>query len=127
MMTAAPRTGTSKMTAVRSTLKRAGLVLACAALGSSFIAQPAAADSGTFYKSRSGCVYTGGISALHNYAWTRKDSGECLGHGWLRIQHSDGTYWEGHSTPGVTYSTVQNGIVRAWHKTQSGEDWVQSH
>lgn len=115
------------MTKRRSTLTKAGILLAVTTMGGTLLAPPALAHTGTYYKSRSGCVYTGGLSAQHNYAWTRKDSGGCAGHGWLRVQRSDGTFWEDHAAGGITMSTGVGGMSHAWHKTQSNESWVRSH
>ncbi|MEU7607114.1 hypothetical protein [Streptomyces sp. NPDC041003] len=52
------------------TLRNATAVLAFAGAAVSLAVQPAVAHSGYFYKKRSGCVYTGGLSAGHEYAWT---------------------------------------------------------
>jgi hypothetical protein len=115
------------MTKARSTLTKVGTALAFTALSTTLVAQPAAAHSGTYYKSRSGCVYTGGFSYYHDYAYTRKDAGGCTGHAWLRVQRSNGTYWEGHYAGFISVSTADYGMIHAWHKTQSGESWVASH
>ena len=113
--------------AKRSSLTKAGMILAFTAVGSTLLVSPASAHSGSYYKARSGCVYTGGISALHNYAWTRKDTGSCAGDAWLRVQFSNGTFWENHALPGISISTGEGGIIHSWHKSQSGESYVQSH
>ncbi|MEE6311408.1 hypothetical protein V1634_31740 [Plantactinospora veratri] len=67
------------------------------------------------------------MSNLHNYAWTVRSSGNCAGHGWLRVQYANGTYEEFHGDPGTSVSTGTNGIRHAWHKTQESESWGQSH
>jgi hypothetical protein len=115
------------MATARSMLAKSGAIIAVAVLGGALFTQPAAAHSGSFYKERSGCVYTGGMSALHNYAWTEKNSGGCSGHAWLRVRYNDGSYWEGSNATRITMSTGTNGMTNAWHKTQSSESWVASH
>ncbi|MFD6892148.1 hypothetical protein [Streptomyces sp. NPDC059957] len=116
------------MNSVGRRLRNATAVLTLAGAAFSMAIQPATAHSGYFYKSRSGCVYTGGLSAAHNYAWTVKDKGDCAGHAWLLVQYSTGKWSaEEHASGSVSLSTGTEGIAHAFHKTQSGESWVQSH
>ncbi|EDY49935.1 hypothetical protein [Streptomyces clavuligerus] len=116
------------MRTVARTLRNITAVFAFAGAAVSLAVQPAAAHSGYFYKSRNGCVYTGGLSAIHNYAWTVKDSGGCAGHAWLQVRYSNGVWSDPiHAAGRVSISTGTNGIAEAWHKTQSDENWVRSH
>ncbi|MDX5456333.1 hypothetical protein [Micromonospora tulbaghiae] len=115
------------MGSVRKIVKGAGIALAVTGLVAVTAPQSASAHSGSYYKSRSGCVYTGGFSTYHSYAWTRKDSGSCSGHAWLKVQFDDGSYYENHALPGVSISDVDYGMTHAWHKSQSSESYVQSH
>ncbi|MFB7176792.1 hypothetical protein ACFCYI_03665 [Streptomyces sp. NPDC056257] len=116
------------MTSVRRTLRNTTAVLAFAGAAVSLAVQPAVAHSGYFYKKRNGCVYTGGLSAGHEYAWTTKDSGDCAGHAWLLVKYSNGKWSDPvHASGSVSLTANWGGIVEAWHKTQSDEGWVQSH
>ncbi len=115
------------MKSMSRTLRNATAVLAFAGAAVSLAVQPAVAHSGYFYKKRSGCVYTGGLSAGHEYAWTRKDSGDCAGHAWLLVKLSNGKWSEVHESGSVSITSGWNGISEAWHKTQANEDWVRSH
>ncbi|MDQ0935107.1 hypothetical protein [Streptomyces turgidiscabies] len=116
------------MKSVGRKLRNATVVLTMGGAALSMAIQPAAAHSGYWHKSRSGCSYSGGLSALHNYAWTTKDSGGCSGHAWLQVQYSNGAWSaEVHESGSVSISTGTNGISHAYHKTQSGEGWGQSH
>ncbi|WP_404953279.1 hypothetical protein [Streptomyces sp. 147326] len=116
------------MKSVSRTLRNATAVLAFVGAAVSLAVQPAVAHSGSFYKKRSGCVYTGGLSAGHEYAWTRKDSGDCAGHAWLRVKFSNGQWSdEVHESRSVSITANWGGIAEAWHKTQAGESWVRSH
>lgn len=112
-------------------MARAGLgikvavILASLGLCGAIAVQPAAAHATGYSKDRSGCHYSGGVASLHNYAWTQKDSGNCTGHAWLRVQYTNGIFsGDLHAAGRVE---VYGPILHAWHKSQSGESWVQSH
>jgi len=116
------------MKSVGRKLRNTTAVLAVTGAALSMAVQPATANSGYFSKTRNGCSYAGGLSALHNYAWTVKNSGSCAGHAWLQVQYSNGTWSaQEHAAGSVSLSTGTNGIIHAYHKTQEGESWVASH
>jgi len=100
-------------------------VLAATSVGSLAAAQPASAHIGSWSKSRSGCLYVGGVSSFHNYAFTRKDHGSCAGHAWLQVQYTNGTWSTQLHAPVAV--EIYGSILHAYHKSQSGESWGQSH
>jgi hypothetical protein len=104
---------------------KAAAVLSLVGLSGVLAVQPAAAHATGYSKSRSGCHYSGGVASLDTFAWTQKDSGNCSGHAWVRVQFTDGTYSGDVHAPGR--AEVYGPVRHAWHKTQSGESWVQSH
>ena len=101
------------------------VVVATIGLGGLTAVQPAGAHPGSYSKSRSGCHYSGGVASLDDYAWTKKDSGDCAGHAWLRVQYRDGSYSPDLHAAGR--AEAYGPIRHAWHKSQAGEGWVQSH
>ncbi|MFI7131583.1 hypothetical protein ACIBQ1_38315 [Nonomuraea sp. NPDC050153] len=109
------------------------LVFLVAAPLTASLAAPAQADEGHWSRERSGCVYTGGISADHRYAWTAKSSGGCDGHPWLRIysNYSNITeYWEGHKANLISRSGTlcpDPSFCAVYHRSQSNESYGQSH
>jgi hypothetical protein len=116
---------------MKNAIKKGAVLLTLvgvASVGSVLAPQAASAHSAYWSKSRSGCQYSGGMSALHNYAWTVKDSGGCAGHAWLYVWYSGGGVSDPvHASGSVSISTGTNGMTRAYHKSQSGESWGRSH
>lgn len=104
---------------------KVAVILASLGLSGAIAVQPAVAHATGYSKDRSGCHYSGGVASLDNYAWTQKDSGSCAGHAWLRVQYTNGTFSSDLHAAGR--AEVYGSILHAWHKSQSGESWVQSH
>lgn len=102
-----------------------GVMLGLTGLSGLIAVEPASAHPTKFSKTRSGCNYSGGVNSADAFAWTQKDSGNCSGHAWLKVTYTDG------STSGDIHSAgraeAYGSIRSAWHRTQSGESWVQSH
>lgn len=115
------------MIKVRRAIGRSVLVLGLIGATAVVAPQSASAHHVSWTGTRSGCTWTGGLSTLHNYAWTIRSTGSCSGHGWLRVQYSDGKYEEFHGDPGASVSTGNYGIVKTWHKTQSSDSWSPGH
>jgi hypothetical protein len=104
-------------------------LLAVSLAGASVLvaAPPASAHAGSYSKTRGSCAYSGGTASSHRRAWTQKDRGSCTGHAWLRVQLADGSVYEMHDPWSVTFNPSLSPIAHAWHKSQSGESWTQSH
>ncbi|MEU8378578.1 hypothetical protein [Streptosporangium sp. NPDC048865] len=120
------------MKKLKSMLGSAVLVLATTGTATTLVAQPAYAHEGHWSKSRSGCVYSGGLSSDHRYAWTVKNSGSCSGHAYLRVYYNEtniNLYLESHAADVVSRSGnfCPTSWCRVYHKSQSSDSWGQSH
>lgn len=112
------------MNTIKSAL-RAAVIVAAVGAGTAVAVVPADAHVGSWKKERSGCLYTGGVNSVDSFAYTKKHYGSCAGHAWLQVQYSNGS-WSSqlHASSAVE---VYGPIRRAYHKSQSGESWGQSH
>ncbi|MEV4582953.1 hypothetical protein AB0K16_58070 [Nonomuraea jabiensis] len=120
------------MKKMRNVLGSVVLILAGTGAGTAFVSQPAYAHEGHWSKSRNGCVYSGGLSSDHRYAWTIKNSGDCSGHAYLKIYYNESNinlYLESHQANLVSRSGnfCPTSWCRVYHKSQSGESYGQSH
>lgn len=118
------------MKQAKSRFVSAAAAVMLAAPISVFIVSPAQADEGHWSRSRNGCVYTGGISSDHRYAWTAKTSGNCAGHAYLKMYWDYDKSWEGHHEKVISRSGTlcpDPNFCQMYHKTQSNESWGQSH
>ncbi|MFI7131582.1 hypothetical protein ACIBQ1_38310 [Nonomuraea sp. NPDC050153] len=108
------------------------VILACALAVpvTALVATPAQGDEGHWSRERNGCIYTGGISSDHRYAWTAKTSGDCKGHPWLKVYSDYDEMWEGHRENVVSRSGTlcpDVNFCQVYHRTQANESYGQSH
>ncbi|MET7426008.1 hypothetical protein [Dactylosporangium sp. NPDC005555] len=105
---------------------RTGVVLAMVGVSALVAVQPASAHATIYSKSRSCGNYSGGVNSFDTMAWTQKDlGGSCAGDAWLKVTYTNGTSSGDLHTAGR--AEAYGNIASAWHKSQSGESWVQSH
>ena len=112
------------MSTIKSRL-RAAVIVAAVGVGTAVAVAPADAHTGSWKRERSGCLYTGGVNSLDSYAYTKWHYGSCAGHAWLRVQFSNGTWSLDEHAAGAV--EIYGPIRHAYHKSQSGEGWGQSH
>lgn len=113
------------MNKLRNAVRVALVVTAISAGTTAMAVESASAHVGSWKRERNGCLYTGGVNSLDNMAYTKKQYGGCTGHALLQVQYTDGT-----TSPQLHAADsyeIYGPILHAWHRSQSGEGWGQSH